>query len=385
MHARAAGASGCQVRRGSPGEPRTIRRGHLKVARAASSEIRNILVLRPRALGDVLMITPALRALHAQFPAARIDVGVDDTVAPILDRNPHITHRWLFPRRRPRRWQDWLPIYTGIPRVGYQMVLDLHGSARTAMLTLFSGARHRIGYRLRGRRHAYNQLIERDTDRHGRRTMIYAARNNLEFVARCGVAGAALEDPTLVYTPNPDAAMGAAMRRLAGEPQDGWRVALAPAGTWPAKTADPEVFADLARRLAEVGCQVLLVWGPGEEDVCRRVGAASDARVRLAPATSLDELALLLQNMDLLVSHDSGIKHLAVALQTPTLTLFGPTEPRGWMPPEGPHDFVRAGIPCLGCNLTQCSHRSCMRLLNGELLAQRALALLDRIEQRSRA
>ena len=347
-----------------------------------AAEIRSILVLRPRALGDVLMITPALRALHMQFPGARIDVGVDDTVAPILDRNPHITSRWLFPRRRPRNWRDWLPIYTGIPRVGYQMVIDLHGSARTAMLTLLSGARYRIGYHLRGRRHAYNLLIRRDTDRQGQRSMIYAARNNLEFVARCGVRGTALDDASLVYTPNPDETMQQAMRLLAGDPNSGQRIALAPAGTWPAKTADPTVFIDLARHLAAAGCQVLLVWGPGEEDICRRIAESCQADVTLAPATSLDELALLLQNMDLLISHDSGIKHLAVALQTPTLTLFGPTEPRAWMPTEGPHDFVRAAIPCLGCNLTQCSHRTCMRLLTGERLALDALALLDRIRQR---
>jgi ADP-heptose:LPS heptosyltransferase len=354
----------------------------LKTSALEPEGIRRILVLRPRALGDVLLITPALRALRAQFAAARIDVGVDDTVAPILDRNPHVTHRWLFPRKRPRHNRRWLPIYAGIQRAGYQMVIDLHGSARTAMLTLLSGARTRVGYPLRGRRHAYNVLIPRDSDRHGRRCMIYAAQTNLEFVARCGVHGAALDDASLVYTPNPDPAMQTAMRQLVGESSRGWRVALAPAGTWPAKTADPQVFADLAQRLTTAGCQVLLVWGPGEEGVCRNIWEACGRQVTLAPPTTLDELAIILQNVDLLISHDSGIKHLAVALATATLTLFGPTEPRAWMPTEGPHDFVRANIPCLGCNLTECSHRSCMQLLTGALLSQRALALLERLQQR---
>jgi ADP-heptose:LPS heptosyltransferase len=348
-------------------------------------DIRRILVLRPRALGDVLMMTPALRALRQQFPEARLDVGIDDTLSVILDRNPHITHRWEFPRRRPHGWRDWLPIYTGIPRIGYQLVIDLHGSPRTAMLALLSGARYRAGYDLRGRRYAYNLRIVRDTDRQGRRTLQYAAQTNLDFVARCGVSGPALDDPRLVYVPNPDAGLRQAMQQLVGEASQGWRVVLAPAGTWPAKTADPSVFAAIARHLSDAGCQVLLLWGPGEEPVCRQVATSCGARVTLAPPTSLDELALALRASDLLISHDSGIKHLAVALGTPTLTLFGPTEPRAWMPPEGPHDFVRAAIACLACNFTRCSHRSCMRLLRGERIAQHALDLLQRVAERRTA
>jgi ADP-heptose:LPS heptosyltransferase len=352
---------------------------------ASLQDIRRILVLRPRALGDVLLMTPALRALRQQFPDARLDVGVDDTVAVILDRNPHITHRWQFPRRRPHRRRDWLPIYSGIPRIGYELVIDLHGSARTAMLGLLSGARHRAGYDLRGRRHAYTIRIPRDSDRLGRRTLQYAARTNLDFVARCGVSGAALDDTRLVYVPNPDATIRQRMQQLVGDPAAGWRVVLAPAGTWPAKTADPSVFASLARHLGDAGCQVLLLWGPGEESVCRQVATSCGTRVTLAPPTSLDELALVLQSSDLLISHDSGIKHLAVAVGTPTVTLFGPTEPRAWMPPEGPHDFVRAAIPCLACNFTRCTHRSCMRLLHGDEIAQRALDLLARVAERRTA
>jgi len=214
--------------------------------------------------------------------------------------------------------------------------------------------------------------------------LLYAARVNLELVARCGVESG-VEDTSLVYVPNPDPAMQAAMQRVAGDPSGGWRVALAPAGTWSAKTADPGVFATLARHLTDAGCQVLLLWGPGEEKVCRQVASSCGTRVTLAPPTTLDELAWVLKHSDLLISHDSGIKHLAVAVGTSTLTLFGPTEPRAWMPPEGPHDFVRADLPCLACNFTRCLHRSCMRQLTGEDIAQRAVSLLQRVATRRSA
>jgi ADP-heptose:LPS heptosyltransferase len=335
-------------------------------------------VLRPRALGDVLLITPVLRALRAQFPEAAIDVGVDDTVAAILDRNPHVDHRWIFPRRRPHRRRDWLPIYSGIARARYQLVIDLHGSPRTAMFTLLSRARYRAGYDLRGRRYAYNIRIPRDTDRRGRHSMLYAGATNLEFIARCGVNGEFLEDTRLVYVCNPRESIQGPMRQLAGAPEGGKRIALAPAGTWPSKTADPALFSAMADQLIDQGERVLLLWGPGEESLSRLVADTCSDEVQVAPATSLDELAVVLQNVDLLISHDSGIKHLAVAVGTPTLTLIGPTDPRAWMPNEGPHDFVRADVPCVGCNFTQCAHRSCMKLLSAPTIVSRAMALLER-------
>jgi ADP-heptose:LPS heptosyltransferase len=207
--------------------------------------------------------------------------------------------------------------------------------------------------------------------------MLYAAQTNLEIVARLGVYGDALADTQLVFVPDPavEARMGVALAALLpGRP----RVGLVPAGTWPAKTAPPQLFASVAERLGAAGCGVVLLWGPGERDVARHVVAASSGRAVEAPQTNLEELAALLAGLDLVITHDSGVKHLAGARGTPTLTLFGPTDPRAWLPPRGPHAGVHARVPCLGCNFTRCSHQLCMRRLDADAIVEHALRMLDR-------
>ncbi len=86
----------------------------------------------------------------------------------------------------------------------------------------------------------------------------------------------------------------------------------------------------------------------------------------------------MLRRLDLLICNDSGVKHLAVACGTPTLTLFGPTHPHAWMPAAGPHTAVRARVPCLECNLTRCTHHVCMRTLDPEWVARAAIDQLAR-------
>ncbi len=341
---------------------------------AAQHSRRRILVLRPRALGDVLLATPALRALKTAFPSASLQVAVDDLLAPLLRRNPHVDRLWLMPRRRPRRARDWWALAWGLRRQHFDLVVDLHGSPRTALLARFTGAPERVGYALRGRGRLYTRRIPRDTDRHGRRVVQYAAQVNLDIVARCGVNGPALEDTSLVYVPEPQAE--ARMEQLlAQNSMSGPLVGIAAAGTWQAKTYPLESFAAVGARLLRAGCQVLLLWGPGERQLAARLCDAMDGEATLAPETNLDELAALLSRLHLLVANDSGVKHLAVARGTPTLTLMGPTSPAAWVPPE--HAWVRARLPCLECNRTACAHHLCMHLLGPEAVAERALRLLE--------
>jgi lipopolysaccharide heptosyltransferase II len=338
--------------------------------------VRRILVLRPRALGDVLLATPALRALRQGFPGAAIHVAVDDVLAPLLSRNPHVDHLWLLPRRRPVQRRAWLAIYWGMARAGFDLVIDLHGSPRTAMLAWLTRAPRRIGYALRGRGRFYTERVPRDSDRSGRRRLLYAARTNLEIVARCGVRGEVLDDTSLVLPPEPTAECRAEAL-LAEHAASRPRVGLVPAATWAAKTWPPASWAALGDGLAAGGAQVVLLWGPGEHAVALGVQSAMRRPAVVLPPTDLDELAGVLGRVDLLVCHDSGVKHLAVARGTPTLTLYGPTHPGAWSPPAGPHAGLRARLPCVGCNRTSCLHHSCMRLLAPDDVTQRALELLS--------
>jgi lipopolysaccharide heptosyltransferase II len=340
-------------------------------------EPRRVLVLRPRALGDVLLATPALRALKSAWPACALDVAVDDVLEPLLRRNPHVDRLWLLPRRKPRRLGDWARVYAGIARAGYDLAIDLHGSPRTAMLAWLSGAPRRVGYALRGRGALYTLRVPRDSDRHGRRRALYAARTNLEIVARCGVRGDALDDVRLVLPPDPavEAAVAAWFEPLVPAAP---RIGLVPFATWQAKTYPISGWIEIGTRLVRAGCSVVLLWGPGELDVAAAVQRGMQDAATLLPPTDIDAAAAVVARLDLLVCHDSGIKHVAVARGTPTLTLFGPTRPEAWTPPDGPHAGLRVELPCTGCNRTGCSHHLCMRGLDAGAVAARALELVGR-------
>jgi ADP-heptose:LPS heptosyltransferase len=348
--------------------------------------IRRILVLRPRALGDVLLTTPALRALRHGFPDAELHVGVDDVLEPLLRDNPAVDRLWLLPRRLQRGVGAWWPVYRDLRRARFDLVVDLHGSPRTAFLARWSGAPNRVGYALRGRGRFYNLRVPRDADRLGRRRELYAAQTNLEIVARCGVQGEVVEDTRLVLPPAaPDVERHAAALLDAALPTPP-RVGLAPAGSWPAKTYPAESWARVGDRLVAQGCGVLLLWGPGEESVVAAVRARMQRPAAVLPATDIPVMAAVVARLDLLVCNDSGIKHVAVARGTPSLTLYGPTNPAAWSPARGPHAGLRVALPCIACNRTTCSHRACMHLLDPDAVATRGLEILGpgrREERRS--
>jgi heptosyltransferase-2 len=135
-------------------------------------------------------------------------------------------------------------------------------------------------------------------------------------------------------------------------------------------------------RLAETA-SVIWLWGPGE----RERAEACRARMRhpsvLAPATDWQGLGALLSRCSLLVGNDSGPKHVAVALGVPTVTVYGPTNPATWHPPDGPHAALFAeGLDCLFCNANRCPlpgerHMRCMRDLPVERVVRAARALLE--------
>jgi heptosyltransferase-2 len=132
-------------------------------------------------------------------------------------------------------------------------------------------------------------------------------------------------------------------------------VVLNPSATWPAKAWPLKYFAELSQLLVETaGAQVVVAWGPGEESARDTVVRLADGAARALPSTDLTTLAGFLAAADLVITTDSGPKHLAVAESTPTLTLFGSTDPRGWQPPGREHRWVSHDVPCRPCDLTEC-------------------------------
>jgi ADP-heptose:LPS heptosyltransferase len=268
-------------------------------------------------------------------------------------------------------------LYARLARGGYDGVLDLLSNPRSAWMTALTRARIRAGYDLPGRRYAYTLAVPREPVGPDGPIPRYAPEAALDVLRALGVPPRGL-------------ALRFDLDRGAEERMDGWLrsqgldgrpfVACLPTGTWPAKTWPPERFtaamAALARDFA-----VVWLWGPGERDRVQACRARMKAPSHLAPATGWQELGALLSRSALWIGNDSGPKHLAVALGVPTVTVFGPTHPRTWHPPEGPHAAVEVtGLECLHCNATVCplagaDHMRCMRDLDPARVVDAARAL----------
>jgi ADP-heptose:LPS heptosyltransferase len=323
-----------------------------------------ILVLRRRALGDLVCSLPALADLRATYPHHAIDLVMDPewveaarAWAPV-DR---VLALPLGPLGRVR-------FAMALRRARYDVVIDLLSTPQTAMLSWITGARVRVGLDLSGRAWAYTRRVLRPgsaLDECGRPTYVGDAMR--------AIVGALLLDGQRGGSPPP---------RAPHAPHGPARIAIAPGATWSAKAWPARAYAEVAKRIGERSLgEVTVFWAPGEEALARSICDLAP-NVRLAPGGSVVDLAKGLEQHDLLVSGDSGARHLAQYLGLATVSIFGPTDPWTQTPPEGPHRFLRYPIACAPCQLATCALavNYCMNDVTAAQVVEEVAALLARRE-----
>jgi len=154
-------------------------------------------------------------------------------------------------------------------------------------------------------------------------------------------------------------------------------VGIAPAATYPAKSWPENSFVELCRIIAlEFGLVPIILWGPGEESLADRIVSRASGAVK-APESGIARLGALIAGLRMLVTLDGGPKHLAVVQGVPTVTLFGPTDPRSWDPMNERHRVLYRDVDCRPCRNMNCSPNRCLTEITprevaavaGELLA----------------
>jgi heptosyltransferase-3 len=222
------------------------------------------------------------------------------------------------------------------------VVIDLFSNPRTAVLTGLSGAPWRVGLDRGVRRIAYNVRVPRfrgrPEDDHR-----YAREVQLDFLRAAGIRWEGEARARAPREPEDEEFATTALAEL-GYPPGTRFGAVLPGGSWESKRWSPEGFAEAGRALAErFGAPTLVIWGPPEREDAERIAVELGDRGRLAPRSTLRQMAALLGRPALLVSTDCLGRHFAVVQDVPTVGIFGTTDPRDWTPPEGPHRTVRGG------------------------------------------
>ena len=339
---------------------------------------RKILVIQLRRIGDVLLCTPAIRALRTRFPKSYIAFLVERESADILTLNPYLDEVVVLDRQRYRNPLYSLKKIWQVRKRGFDLVIDFLGNPRTAYVSFLSGAGRRIGHDVPGRRFYYNLLIKDD----GRPK--YSAVHKLEALKILEIEESDAK-PDFRISDEAKLFSQGFFREAEVDPGK-LIVSLSPTSRRHFRRWHLQRFARLADWLiSRFQATVVLVWGPGERRVAERIGELMKQKPVISPETKdLFQLGAILQRCDLHMGNDNGTKHIAVAMGKPTVTIYGPQDPVNWTYPEpSRHKFLKKKVDCPDCDRMKrrCKELSCLDEITVEDVQEVCLQLLRELEK----
>lgn len=304
---------------------------------------KNVLIIKPGAIGDLLQLTPVIRALKEEYPEAAVSVlvGTRGTAA-LFAHNPGVRETIVFDRRGEHRSPGgFLRLFREVRRHGFDVILNFQRSNLKAWLLAAAAMPCRV--------HVY---------RKARGRVIHAVDNHLEILAPLGI------DPRgrsrdLEFVPGPGAERFAS-GLFRAEGLDGKKVvALNPGASHAVNRWGTERFALLADRIADDGrARPVIVGGPEDEPLGRDILARSHSNpLTLAGKTDLPGLGAVLRRCAVLVSGDTGPMHMATAVGTRVVALFGAADPDRTGPVGPGHTVLKArDVSCVPCRSRTCGH-----------------------------
>ncbi len=330
---------------------------------------RNILIVRLSAIGDVIHTLPCLNALREAFPKAHIGWLVEELSAPLLRGHPQIDELFVIPKKKWRAHPirsffngEKPAFYRRLRQTKWDAAVDFQGLTKSGLPLRVSGARLRIGFgdedgRELNKLFTNRRIVPPPESRH-------VIERNLALLAPLGIQ----VTPERVRCRFPDfSSEHETLKPFLESLAEPGFIAICPGAGWETKRWPADHFATLARRLADPELHPkasrlsrVLVWGPGEKDLCREIVNRAELppeTLATAPPTGLRELAALLENAAVVVGGDTGPIHLAAALEIPVVGIYGGSDPvrNG---PWGPASrrLLSTSAPC-----TVCWRRTCDR------------------------
>jgi len=284
------------------------------------------LLIQLRRIGDVLMTTPSIRLLRESYPDADLTFLTESPSDQVLNENPNLQEILLY--RKPESIAESIRFFLNLRSRKFDCVIDFHGNPRSALMTRFSGAPMRIGFDFRGRSQAYTHPVKIS----GKVT--YSAADKAQLLRPLGISAS---DFRLDFFPEEkDQIFAENLFRKLGVEENDFVVSLSPVSRQPYKVWPADRFAQVADWLAEkYNAKILFLFGPGEKHFIESVRASM--KMPALPDYSvptLPETLSILQKVDLHLGNDNGIRHFAVAADTPSLAIFGRPWAANWTPPE---------------------------------------------------
>lgn len=365
-------------------------------------KVRRVLVVRLRSIGDTVLATPSLIALKRFLPSARVDILLEDWVAPLLYGFEHVDD--VIPVGRGTK--DRLRTAWKLRRTGYDVVFNLHGGTTSTFFTRATGARHRVGYSHYQYSFLYNHLLTSSSDFWDKPTT-HSAEQQLALL---GYVGVPVDDrPRTQLTVSKDALRSVEARfatirqprelleyvyeagsfqRIPEMPEPGVTddiisnfALIHPAAAFATKQWSVEGFARVAEYLAARGIKRVAVATKAEGAVLASL--ANESRVPIVPFDdlTLPEITAIASRAKVFVGNDSGIAHIAAAVNTPTVVVFGSSNRDHWRPwTDAPNEIVYEELacqPCAGYECREFGEPKCIRSVQPD----RVVAAVERVTE----
>ena len=332
------------------------------------TNINKILVIKLRHIGDVLLTVPVFRALKERFPDARVSALVNSGSEDVLSGNPLVEDIFSLDRGGKElstlaRYFKEIGFLRRIRSMGFDMTVDLTGGDRAAVLSFTSGARYRIGWKdsrgFKGKKYCYTHLSRPDGSRH-------MVLQNLEIVCRYGIDTGDLAVD--FYIPHDVRDSVNRILQKSNSQRNAPLVHVHPTSRWLFKCWKDEYMAEVIKWLSDEGITVVLTSSSDKREMERAgkilslVGKPGNL-IDLCGKTTIKQLGAISELSDLFFGVDSAPMHVAAAVGTPVVALFGPTGAFSWGPwdprfPEAYHE--RSGTRKAGMHTVIQGERSCI-------------------------
>lgn len=333
---------------------------------------KKILVIQTAFIGDVILTTPLIEYLIREFHEAAIDFLTTPNSANILESNPHISNLIIFDKNgRDSGFKGLIRIANILKNKHYDICITPHRSFRSAYLTWRTGAAMRIGFNRAFWKIAYTHLVRYE------RTLNEIERN-LSLLAPIGL-NKPITAPVIYSTPEDERKVSRLLDDLNKSGSKRF-FAVAPGSIWPTKRWPEEYFKRFCQVFKGKESIVLLIGGPDDDNLCRRIADREKHVITLAGQLSLRETYYLLTRCTGILSNDSAPMHLGLAAHIHVFALFGPTVPEFGFAPFGPKSkiFENQELACRPCAIhggKKCPIKTfdCMKSMLPEKIASEVL------------
>ncbi len=323
----------------------------------------NILVVKLSAIGDVIHTLPSLTALRSLYPQAHITWVVEEAAADLILNHPHLDEV-LVSRRKAwiqdiksgnlrKAWREICQFIRDLRKRPYDLIIDFHGLFKSSIIVFLSGGKRKLGYdslqELSGL--FLNEKIPEDMNKH-------AVDRYLDFPL---YLGAKKERAEFILPQSADTENKVKLLLASHGLDENNYIAINPIAYWDTKLWDNEKFAKLADLIQAKLKKKVVFTGSESKSIEKITAKMKSTGINLGGKTSLMELSCLFKKALMVITTDSGPMHLACAVGTPVVALFGPTDPKRTGPYGGGHIVISDNLSCSPCFLKKCKTTNCMK------------------------